>query len=136
MGIISEFKDFAMKGNMVDMAVGIVIGAAFTSIVTSLVEDVIMPVVGYLTGGVDFSKMALNLGAGIEGGEDVMIRYGSFINAMISFIIVAFVLFMIIKGINRAKEAAGVAEKEAEAAAEPPRQEVLLEEIRDALKRA
>jgi len=134
MGMLSEFKEFAMKGNMVDMAVGIVIGAAFTSIVTSLVEDVIMPVVGFFTGGIDFSQMALNLGAGAEGGDDVLVKYGSFINALISFVIVAFVLFMIIKGVNRAKEAAGKAE--AEAAEETPRQEVLLEEIRDALKRA
>ena len=134
MGMISEFKDFAMKGNMVDMAVGIVIGAAFTSIVNSFVGDIIMPIVGYLTGGVDFSALAISLGSGADGGEPVLIKYGLFLNALISFLIVSFVLFMIIKGINRAKDAAGAAEEEA--AAETPRQEVLLEEIRDALKRA
>lgn len=129
MGMLTEFKEFAVKGNMVDMAVGIVIGAAFTSIVTSLVGDIIMPVVGFLTGGMDFSALALNLGAGADGGDPVLVKYGLFINALISFIIVSFVLFMIIKGINKAKKA------EAEAPEETPRQEVLLEEIRDALKR-
>lgn len=135
MSMLKEFRDFAVQGNMVDMAVGIVIGAAFTSIVTSLVGDIIMPIVGYLTGGVDFSALAINLGSGVDGGEDVLIKYGLFINALISFIIVAFVLFIIIKGVNRAKEAAGM--EEAEAAPEgPSRQEVLLEEIRDALHRS
>lgn len=130
MGMISEFKEFAVKGNMVDMAVGIVIGAAFTSIVNSLVGDVIMPIVGFFAGGLDFSNMAINLGAGAGGGEPVLVKYGLFINALISFLIVSFVLFMIIKGINKAKKA------EEEAPEETPRQEVLLEEIRDAIKRA
>lgn len=129
MGMISEFKEFAVKGNMMDMAVGIVIGAAFTSIVTSLVGDVVMPVVGYFAGGLDFSNLALNLGAGVGGGEPVVVKYGLFLNALISFIIVAFVLFMIIKGLNKAKKA------EEAAPDETPRQEVLLEEIRDSLKR-
>jgi len=130
MGMLTEFKEFAVKGNMVDMAVGIVIGAAFTSIVTSLVGDIIMPIVGFLTGGVDFSALAINLGAGADGGDPVLVKYGLFINALISFVIVSFVLFMIIKGINKAKKA------EEEAPEETPRQEALLEEIRDALKRS
>ncbi len=130
MGMLTEFKEFAVKGNMVDMAVGIVIGAAFTSIVTSLVGDIIMPVVGYLTGGVDFSALAINLGEGLGGGDPVLVKYGLFLNALISFVIVSFVLFMIIKGINKAKKA------EEEVPAETPRQEALLEEIRDALKRS
>ncbi len=130
MGMLTEFKEFAVKGNMVDMAVGIVIGAAFTSIVTSLVGDIIMPIVGFLTGGADFSALAINLGAGADGGDPVLVKYGLFINALISFIIVSFVLFMIIKGINKAKKA------EEEAPEETPRNEILLEEIRDALKRS
>ena len=129
--MLKEFKEFAVKGNMVDMAVGIVIGAAFTSIVTSLVEDVIMPAVGYLTGGVDFSDLAINLGSGLDGGDDVLIKYGSFLNALISFLIVSFVLFMIIKAVNRLKNEA---DKDDEEAPEPPRDEVLLEEIRDELR--
>lgn len=130
MGMLTEFKEFAVKGNMVDMAVGIVIGAAFTSIVTSLVGDMIMPIVGFLTGGVDFSALAINLGAGADGGDPVLVKYGLFLNALISFVIVSFVLFMIIKSINKLKKA------EEEAPEETPRQEVLLEEIRDALKRS
>jgi len=132
MGMISEFKDFAIKGNMLDMAVGIIIGGAFGTIISSLVGDVIMPVVGFFSGGLDFSQLSYSLGAGADG-EPVAVKYGLFINALIAFLIVAFVLFMIIKAVNKAKEAAGMAEEEA---AETPRQEVLLEEIRDALKRS
>ena len=133
MGMISEFKDFAIKGNMLDMAVGIIIGGAFGTIISSLVGDVLMPVIGFFSGGLDFSALSYVLGAGSDG-EPVAVKYGLFFNALISFIIVAFVLFMIIKSVNKAKEAAGMAEEEAEE--ETPRQEVLLEEIRDALKRA
>ena len=132
MGMLSEFKEFAVKGNMVDMAVGIIIGGAFGTIVKSLVSDVIMPPIGYVTGGLDFSNLALSLGKGMDGKE-VLIKYGSFLNAVIAFLIVAFVLFLVIKGINRAKEAMETEKKEEEAAA-PPKQEVLLEEIRDLLK--
>ncbi len=117
---------------MVDMAVGIIIGGAFGTIVKSLVSDVIMPPIGYLTGGLDFSSLSLSLGKGLDGKE-VFIKYGSFINAVIAFLIVAFVLFLVIKAMNKAKEAMEE-EKEEEAAAEPPKQEVLLEEIRDLLK--
>ncbi|WP_457673508.1 large-conductance mechanosensitive channel protein MscL [Thiolapillus sp.] len=132
MGMLSEFKEFAVKGNMVDMAVGIIIGGAFGTIVKSLVSDVIMPPIGYFTGGLDFSNLAISLGKGLDGKE-VLIKYGSFLNAVIAFLIVAFVLFLVIKGINKAK-AAMETEKEEEKAAEPPKQEVLLEEIRDLLK--
>jgi len=133
MGMISEFKDFAIKGNMLDMAVGIIIGGAFGTIISSLVGDVLMPIIGFFSGGLDFSALSYVLGAGSDG-EPVAVKYGLFFNALISFIIVAFVLFMIIKSVNKAKEAAGMADAEEEE--ETPRQEVLLEEIRDALKRA
>ena len=138
MGMIKEFKEFAVKGNVVDMAVGIIIGGAFGTIVKSLVADIIMPPIGLALGGVDFSDLFVNLtdikyeslAAAQEAGAPV-IAYGSFINNVISFLIVAFAVFLLIKGINSLKK------KEEEAPAEPaapPRQEVLLEEIRDALK--
>lgn len=137
--MIKEFKEFALKGNFVDMAVGIVIGAAFTSIVKSLVDDVIMPLVGLVTGGVDFSNLFAvlkapegatfsTLDAAKEAGA-VTINYGLFINALITFVIVAFVLFMIIKGMNAAKKA------EEEAPAAPSDEVQLLTEIRDSLKK-
>lgn len=135
MSIAQEFKDFAIKGNVVDMGVGIVIGAAFTTIVTSLVKDIINPIVGFFAGGVDFSNLFLNLGsedyASLEAAQTAgapTINYGLFINAIISFLIVAFVLFIIIRNVNRLKKA------DVEAPEETPRQEVLLEEIRDALR--
>jgi large conductance mechanosensitive channel len=134
MGIISEFKDFAVKGNMVDMAVGIIIGGAFGTIVKSLVSDVIMPLIGYFAGGLDFSRLSLSLGAGLDGKE-VVIKYGLFLNAVLAFLIVAFVLFLIIKGINKAKAALEEEKVKAETSSEPPKQEVLLEEIRDLLKK-
>ncbi len=135
MSMVQEFKDFALKGNVVDMGVGIVIGAAFTTIVTSLVKDIINPVIGFFAGGVDFSNLFVNLGSGdfnsLEAAQSAgapTINYGLFINAIISFLIVAFVLFMIIKNVNRLKKDN---EEEEE---EKSRQEVLLEEIRDALR--
>ncbi|MEO1199523.1 MAG: large conductance mechanosensitive channel protein MscL [Pseudomonadota bacterium] len=139
MGMLKEFRDFAVKGNVVDMGVGIVIGAAFTSIVTSFVNDIMTPILGVFTGGIDFASLFINisgtdypsLAAAQEAGA-ATINYGLFINAIISFLIVAFVLFLIIKQINRLKEEK---EEEAAAPAEPPRQEVLLEEIRDLLKK-
>lgn len=138
MGIVKEFQDFAVKGNVVDMAVGIIIGGAFGTIVKSLVSDIIMPPVGLLLGGVDFSDLFINLGSGAydsleaanEAGAPV-IAYGSFINNIISFLIVAWAVFMLVKGINSLKKKEE--EKPAEPAA-PPKSEVLLEEIRDALK--
>lgn len=143
--MFKEFKEFAMKGNFVDMAVGIVIGAAFSTIVKSFVDDIIMPWVGVLTGGVDFSNMFLvidgpessaaypTIEAAAEAGA-VTMNYGLFINALVTFLIVAFALFMVIKGMNAAKAAAE--EKEAEEAAAPsePSEDIkLLREIRDAL---
>lgn len=133
MGMISEFKAFAMKGNLVDMAVGFVMGGAFATVVTSFINDVFMPPLGKVLGGVDFGTMKYIiqpevLGAdGVATTAEVAIRYGAFINALISFIIVALVMFLIIKGMNKAKQA------EEEAPAAPPANEVLLAEIRDLL---
>ncbi len=132
MGMIKEFKDFALKGNMVDMAVGIIIGGAFGTIVKSLVEDVIMPPIGMITGGVDFSKLGYVIGQDNKGA-DILIKYGTFLNAVIAFLIVAFVLFMLVKGMNKAK--AAMLEEEEKAPTSLPNQEVLLGEIRDLLKK-
>ncbi len=128
MSMIKEFKEFAMRGSVVDLAVGIIIGAAFGKIVTSLVNDVLMPPIGILVGGVDFSSLALTLKDASLGGAAVVIRYGVFINAIIDFIIVAFAIFLLIRAINAFKKKAETAP------AAPPRQEVLLAEIRDLLK--
>jgi large conductance mechanosensitive channel len=142
--MFKEFKEFAMKGNFVDMAVGIVIGAAFGTIVKSFVDDIIMPVVGVLTGGVDFANKFAIIKGGAEGvsyptieaaqaAGAVTINYGLFINAMVTFVIVAFALFMVIKGMNAAKKA----EEEApEAPAEPSDEAKLLAEIRDSLAKS
>lgn len=132
MSFIKEFKEFAVKGNVVDMAVGVVIGAAFGKIVTSLVSDVVLPPLGYLIGGIDFTKRAFTMPALQQGQEPVTIRYGAFIQTVIDFLIVAFAIFLAVKVINRLKH------KEAIAPTVPPtpsRQEVLLEEIRDLLKK-
>ena len=128
MGMIQEFKDFAIKGNMIDMAVGFIMGGAFGTVVSSLVKDVIMPPIGMLMGGVDFSDLGYGLGTGPDGKE-VLIKYGAFINSIISFLILAFCIFMLVKVVNALKKKA---EEEPSA---PPKQEVLLEEIRDALKK-
>jgi len=135
--MLNEFKEFIARGNVMDMAVGIIIGAAFTAIVTSMVGDVIMPVIGVVTAGIDFSALFVALDgaeyatlAEAEEAGAAVIKYGAFINAIINFLIVAFVIFMIVKGVNNLKRA------EEEAPAEPPKppkSEVLLEEIRDAL---
>lgn len=134
--MLQEFKEFAVKGNVVDMGVGIVIGAAFTSIVTSFVEDIVNPIIGLFTGGIDFSSLYLNL-----SGQEVasaaqakeqglaVITYGVFFNAVISFLIVAWILFFVIKGVNSLKRKA----EDPATPAEPPREQVLLEEIRDLL---
>ena len=132
MSVLKEFREFAVKGNVVDMAVGIIIGAAFGKIVSSLVSDVVTPPLGYLIGGVDFTKLAYTLPSMIEGVEPVTIRYGVFLQATFDFVIVAFAIFMLVKLINRLRRKA---EAEPAAAAPPPRQEVLLEEIRDLLKK-
>jgi len=132
MSIVSEFKEFAVKGNMVDLAVGVIIGGAFGKIVASLVENVLMPPIGMLLGGVDFSSLAITLKAGAGEVKPVMLKYGLFLNSMVDFLIIAFVLFMVIKGINAMKRK----KEEAPAApAPPPAQEVLLTEIRDLLKK-
>jgi len=135
--MLKEFKDFAMRGNVVDMAVGIVIGAAFGKIVSSLVADVIMPPIGLALGGVDFSNLFIDLsGAGYatlalaEEAGAPLIKYGAFINVVLDFVIVAFAIFMVIKGLNKMKK------KEEEKPAEPPKpsaEEALLTEIRDLL---
>ncbi|MEN1929553.1 large-conductance mechanosensitive channel protein MscL [Luteimonas sp. MJ204] len=136
MGMMSEFKEFAMRGSVVDLAVGVVIGAAFGKIVTALVDNVIMPPIGLLIGGVDFSDLALTLKAETvdAAGEvvpAVVIGYGEFINALIQFVIVAFAIFMVVRAINRLNR-----KPEAPAAPEAPAEEVvLLREIRDSLKR-
>lgn len=125
--MLKEFKDFAMRGNVVDMAVGIIIGAAFGKIVSSLVSDVIMPPIGMVMGGISFSDLAIALG---EGEGAATINYGVFIDTVISFLIVAFAVFMLIKALNSMKK------KEEEKPAEPPKpsaEETLLTEIRDLL---
>ncbi|PCH84360.1 MAG: large conductance mechanosensitive channel protein MscL [Piscirickettsiaceae bacterium] len=131
MGMMSEFKDFAIKGNAVDMAVGIVIGAAFGKIVSSVVADVIMPPIGVLMGGVDFTSLAIVLKEAVGDAPAVVIKYGNFIQTMVDFTIIAFAIFMVVKAINSMKKA------EEEAPTEDPKpsnEEVLLTEIRDLLK--
>jgi large conductance mechanosensitive channel len=128
MSFVKEFREFAVKGNVVDMAVGIIIGAAFGKIVSSLVSDVVTPPLGYLIGGVDFTKLAYTLPPMLEGVEPVTVRYGVFLQAVFDFMIVAFAIFLLVKLINRLRR------KEEAKPAAPPRQEVLLEEIRDLLK--
>jgi len=130
MGFVKEFKEFAMRGNVVDLAVGVIIGGAFGKIVTSLVNDVVMPPIGMLTGGLDFSKQKYVLKAAVGKTPETAINYGLFINNIIDFIIVALVIFLAIKGLNSLKRK----EDEAPAApAEPTKEEVLLTEIRDLL---
>jgi large conductance mechanosensitive channel len=131
MQILKEFKEFAIKGNAIDMAVGIVIGAAFGKIVSSLVADVVTPPIGLLLGGVDFSNLAIPLKAAVGETPAVVLSYGKFIQAVIDFTIVAFAIFMVIKTINTLKRK----EKEEPASPpEPPKQEQLLTEIRDLLR--
>ena len=129
MGLAAEFKEFAMKGNVVDLAVGVIIGAAFGKIVSSLVGDILMPALGKLIGGFNFSDLAVALGKD-PAGKDVLIKYGAFLQNIFDFLIIALVIFMAIKGINKLKKPAPAAPA---APAPPPRAEVLLEEIRDLL---
>ena len=135
MGMISEFKAFAMKGNLVDMAVGVVMGAAFGTVVKSFIDGVFMPLISPVMGGIDLASMKWEMSpaeldaAGEVTKAAVIVNVGDFLTALISFIIVAFVMFMIIKGMNAAKKA------EEEAPAAPPANEVLLAEIRDLLKK-
>ena len=131
MSILSEFKEFAVKGNVVDLAVGVVIGAAFGKIVSSLVADVIMPAVGLVMGGVDVTGLSLTVPSVMEGQKAAVLKYGVFLQTIIDFTIVAFAIFMLVKGINKLKR------KQEEAPAAPPEpsnEEKLLTEIRDLLK--
>ena len=132
MGMMSEFKDFAMRGNVVDMAVGIVIGGAFGKIVSSFVSDVLMPPIGMMMGGVDFSDLAVVLQEASGDVAAVTLNYGSFIQTVVDFIIIAFAIFMVVKAMNNMKK------KEEEAPAAPPKPSAeveLLTEIRDSLKK-
>jgi large conductance mechanosensitive channel len=128
--MLREFRDFIARGNVMDMAVGIIIGAAFTAIVTSLVDDLVNPLIGLFTGGIDFSAHMIRVG---EGENAAAFRYGNFINAVIKFLIVAWVVFLLVKSVNRIKEAA-VRKAEAPPEPEAPTSEQLLVEIRDLLK--
>lgn len=134
MSILKEFKTFAVKGNVVDMAVGIIIGAAFGKIVSSFVGDIIMPPLGVLIGGVDFSDLAVILKAASGDLPAVTLAYGKFIQSIIDFVIIAFAIFMGVKFINRLKREEEVAEEAPAAPAAPSNEEVLLSEIRDLLK--
>jgi large conductance mechanosensitive channel len=132
MSMMSEFKSFAMRGNVMDMAIGIVIGGAFGKIVSSFVKDVLMPPLGILMGGVDFKELAVVLKEGVGDVAAVTINYGSFIQTVVDFLIIAFAIFMVVKAMNNMKK------KEEEAPAAPPKpsaEEMLLTEIRDALKK-
>jgi len=131
MSILKEFKEFAVKGNAVDMAVGIIIGASFGKIISSLVADVVMPPIGVLVGGVDFTKLAVILKEAVGDVPAVTLNYGSFIQSVVDFTIIAFAIFMVVKLINKLKkqeEAVPVAPPE------PTKEELLLTEIRDLLK--
>jgi large conductance mechanosensitive channel len=131
MSLVKEFREFAVKGNMLDMAVGIIIGAAFGKIVTSLVNNIIMPPLGMLIGGVNFSDLAITLGTGAADGKPVVLAYGTFLQSVFDFLIIAWAIFLLIKGINSIKR------KEAPAPVAAPElspTEKLLTEIRDQLK--
>jgi large conductance mechanosensitive channel len=125
MSIVDEFKDFAMKGNVMDLAVGVIIGGAFGKIVSSLVENILMPIIGLMTGGADFSKMAIPLGTGPTA---VQWKYGVFIQSIFDFLIIAFCIFMMVKALNKMKKPVADGPPPA-----PPASEVYLREIRDAL---
>ena len=135
MGMMTEFKEFAMRGNVIDLAVGVVIGASFGKIVTALVDKVIMPPIGLLIGGVDFSKLAITLKAASldAAGKEipaVVIGYGAFLNAVVQFLIVGFAIFLVVKAVNRMRAPAAEAPP-----AEPSEDVLLLREIRDSLKK-
>lgn len=128
MGMMDEFKEFAMKGNVLDLAVGVIMGAAFAPIVSTLVDNIVMPPVGYLLAGIDFSSLAIGLP--VPAGDPIQIKYGLFLNAVIKFLITAFAIFLLVKGVNSMKKPAPAA---AAAPAAPPPTEVYLKEIRDLL---
>lgn len=131
--MFKEFKEFAMRGSVIDLAVGVIIGGGFGKIVTSLVDDIIMPPIGFITGGIDFSDMKLVITQADEaaGVSEVAVNYGNFINILIQFVIIAFCIFLLIKGINSLRREEKKAE---EAPAAPSTEERLLTEIRDILK--
>ena len=132
MKLFDEFKAFVMRGNVVDMAVGVIIGGAFGKIVTSLVNDIFMPIIGVLIGNVNFLDLQIKLGEPLEGAEQAAIKYGMFIQEVVNFLIIALCIFMVIKVINKLQK------KKEEAPApvpEPTKEEVLLSEIRDALNK-
>jgi large conductance mechanosensitive channel len=127
MSLAKEFKEFAMRGNVIDLAVGVVIGAAFGKIVSALVDAIIMPVIGVLTSGNNFSSLGVQIGTN-QAGEPVMLKYGLFVQSIADFVIIAFVIFLAIRGINRLKKPTPGAPPPA-----PTRQEALLEDIRNLL---
>lgn len=129
--MLREFKDFIARGNVMDLAVGIIIGAAFTAIVNSMVEDLINPIIGLAIGGVDFSDFVLRFG---EGDHAATIRYGAFITAVINFLIIAWVVFLLIKAVNRVRGMVDTTEKPADAPPGPTQEELLIQ-IRDLLAR-
>ena len=132
MKLVDDFKAFVMRGNVVDLAVGVIIGGAFGKIVTSLVNDIFMPIIGVLIGNVNFSDLQIKLGEPLEGAEQAAIKYGMFIQEVVNFLIIALCIFMVIKVINKLQK------KKEEAPApvpEPTKEEVLLSEIRDALNK-
>ncbi|MBP7241754.1 large-conductance mechanosensitive channel protein MscL [Amaricoccus sp.] len=128
--MIKEFRDFIARGNVMDLAVGIIIGAAFTAIVSSLVNDLINPLIGFIIGGIDFSSYQLSLGAGEHAAT---FRYGAFLTAVINFLIIAWVVFLLVKAVNRVRATVETAEKAPDAPTGPTQEEVLVE-IRDLLR--
>ncbi|MCI0334312.1 MAG: large-conductance mechanosensitive channel protein MscL [Planctomycetes bacterium] len=143
MGMLQEFKKFALRGNVMDMAVGIIIGGAFGTMVKSLVDDVIMPPIGYVTSGIDFKEGSLDIGEKVvvaDGMKQTVpamkLKYGSFINSVISFLIVAWAVFLLVKAMNAAEAKLRFGEIPPSEAPPPPENIVLLREIRDSLKRA
>ena len=132
MKLVDEFKAFVMRGNVVDMAVGVIIGGAFGKIVTSLVNDIFMPIIGMVLGNVNFTSLEIKLGEPVEGAEQAAIRYGMFIQEIVNFLIIALCIFMFIKLIAKIQKKK---DEEPAPAPEPTKEEVLLTEIRDALKK-
>ena len=128
MGFGAEFKEFAMKGNVVDLAVGVIIGGAFGKIISSFVGDIVMPPLGKMIGGVNFADLAVNLGMGPDGKTPVLLKYGAFLQSVFDFLIIALVIFMAIRALNSLKKPDPAAPP-----APPPKTEVLLEEIRNLL---
>ena len=128
--LLEAFKAFVMRGNVLDLAVGVIIGGAFGKIVTSLVNDIFMPIIGMIIGNVDFSSLEIKLGESVEGAEQAAIRYGMFIQEIVNFLIIALCIFMVIKVVNKLQK-----KNEEAPAPEPTKEEVLLTEIRDALNK-